>query len=295
MNVNAIVGIPLERRRAMRDGGGRGSENWPSKVLHEVGPQMEADGLDRRRLHALADLIETLYAAPPPRIRQEVVGSNIHECPAKYVDGRTKCEYFSLRDGGPAGLGKVYFKDSPEPQNVVGYALTGYGLICWGWGSENGMRSVALNGRVNEVSRVLAADPACNREIDWTQGFINAGHVAMALRFFLEGMTPKEAWRKVEHTPWVDQPKERHMGKVEAEPTPEPEPEPASEPTKPVEVVSMHNDPVEIAHDAYLKAVEAVEKAQAALDHAERELIICKLQRGDGLDDIARDHEMGQQ
>ena len=294
MNVNAIVNMPLERRRDMRNGGGRGSEDWPSKVLHEVGPQMEADGLDRRRLHALADFIETLYAAPAPKIRQEVVGSNVHECPAKYVDGRTKCEFFSLRNGGQAGLGKVYFKDSPEPQNVVSYALTGYGLICWGWGSENGMRSVALNGRVNEVSRVLAADPALGHEMDWTQGFINAGHVAMALRFFLEGMTPLEAWRKVEYTPWVDQPKERHMGKVDPEPTPKPEPEPAPEP-KPVEVVSMHNDPVEIAHDAYLKAAEAVEKAQEALEQAERRLIIAKLERGDGFGDIVRDHELGQE
>ena len=122
----------------------------------------------------------------------------------------------------------------------------------------------------------------------------------MALRFFLEGMTPLEAWKKVEYTPWVDQPKERHMEQEpepipEPELEPEPEPEPKPEPTKSFEIVSMHNDPVGIAHDAYLKAVEAVEKAQEALEAAERELIICKLQRGDGLSDIARDHELGQE
>ena len=295
------VGTWASRRRMARGCGSRSSD-WPSRVLHDVSPQMEPDGLDRRRLNELADYIETLPLAPRGRIADS--DPEIDRVSTKLVDGRTPCVEFMLLGGGSHGFGDVYFKGSaPRPAAVTGYALSGYGIVCWGWGTDNGMANVALNGRVNEVQRVLSADPVLgSRQISWGGEQILPQHVAQALRFFLDGMTPTEAWEATRNKPWVVPPKELR------EPKPEPEPEldtkpggidwnasmpaPKAEATKSFEVVSMHNDPVGIAHDAYLKALKAVEEAQEALDHAERELIICKLQRGDGLSDIARDHEM---
>ena len=277
-------------RRLMARGCGSRSSDWPSKVLHDVSPQMGPDGLDRRRLNALADFIETL----PPASRGRTVDDELNRITTKFVDGRTPCVEFMLLGGGSHGFGAVYFwGDAPRPEAITGYALSGYGIICWGWGTDNGMANVALNGRVNEVQRVLSADPVLgSRQISWGGArMILPQHVAAGA-----ALLPR--WHDADGGMGGDQ--EQALGRTAdtragagAEAgagARRPRPEPKS-----FEVVSMHNDPVGIAHDAYLKAVEAVEKAQEALDHAERELIIAKLQRGDGFDDIARDHEMGQQ
>ena len=179
-----------------------------SNMLHNVAPRMEPDGLDRRRLNALADFIETLPLAPRGRIADS--DPEMGHLPTKVVDGRTPCVAFRLTGGGPGGFGEVYFKGSaPRPASVTGYALSGYGIICWSWGSGNGMASVALNGRANELQRVLTADPVLgSKEITWGDTVIQPPLVAMALRCFLEGMTPTEAWEAARNTPWIVPPKQ---------------------------------------------------------------------------------------
>ena len=269
--MNMLTNMPIERRRAIRMGHAGRSQDWPSKVLHDVPQRMEPDGLDRGRLLALADFIAGLERAPHAEGLASKMGSDVHLCPAKFVDGRTKCEHFSLRDGGPNGFGQLFFKGRPDPQNVLGYALTGYGIVCWGWGRENGMRSVCLNGKVNEVSQVLAADPVLgSKTVSWTHGIITPRHVAQALRRYLDGMTPKEAWEAVKDRPWVVPPSALPKPVEAAKPEPKPVEvvKPAPKP-KPVEVVSSHNDPVGIAHDAYLKAVALAERAAAAIEAAQ--------------------------
>ena len=177
-------------------------------MLQNVTPRMEADGLDRRRLSVLADFIEALPLAPEGRIRHS--DQEIGRRPTKHVDGRTGCVAFMLTGGGSHGLGDVYFKGSaPSPATIMGYALCGYGLICWAWGSDRGMANVAINERGNEVRRVLSADPVLeSKEVAWGGTMIQPPLVAMALRCFLEGMTPTEAWEAARNTPWIVPPKE---------------------------------------------------------------------------------------
>ena len=166
----------------------RARAGWPSAVLHGVGAAMDR-GLDRRRLAALADFIEGLEMMP------EWGG----EAPgplgdARFVDGQIECLGFVLRAGG-AGYGTVLFHGDRQSDSPKGYYLSGYGLVCWGWGTTVGMNAVADTGYVNKVQAVLTAEPVRNGEVP---GFrlheVTTAHVADAIRQFIESEEPGSAW-----------------------------------------------------------------------------------------------------
>ena len=163
----------LDRARGRYEGNGAGrSHAWPSAVLHDVGPQMGKDGIDRRRLEALAGFIETLpMAGGTPAGRSRV--------PLKRVDGRTPAVRFHLH-GGPAGMG---FIDVQDGAWVDEYGLTAYGLCCWGWGETQGMTAVATNGRAGEVHETWTAQPVLDRRVRMGPD-IEPRHVADALRHY---------------------------------------------------------------------------------------------------------------
>ena len=136
---------------AMRNGStDRGSADWPSAVLHELAPAM-AQGLDKRRLRALASFIEGLELMP---------------------------------EWGTSG--------APGP---LGYYLSGYGLVCWGWGEGKGMNAVADNGYVNRLQDMLTAEPVRLRQVPGlTLWDVTPRHVADAIRQFCESEDAGQAW-----------------------------------------------------------------------------------------------------
>ena len=167
---------------------GPGGEEWPSKVLHDVGGGFEG-GLNRARLRALADFIEGLpitwrgarHPGPVPSIQS--------------LEARVACIGFVLHAGGP-GFGLVAYS-APAPHGaVMGYHLTGYGVICWAWGASNGMSSVAGNGLVNGLQSVLTAEPIERGAVpDLSLPDVTPAHVAAALRAFVECEDAEDAWR----------------------------------------------------------------------------------------------------
>ena len=158
---------------------------WPSYVLHQVGPRM-VDGLDGRRLNALADLIEGLHV-------QDTSGSAWAQGPvsqAKFVDGALPVLGYLVE--GSRGRGWGVICHGPEG---TGYYLTGYGLVCWGWGCTNGIASVAANGMAAQVERVLSAEPVRSRSVrDIELGQVTTAHVADALRHLVECRDADKAW-----------------------------------------------------------------------------------------------------
>ena len=184
----------MHRRRALnlRNGSAdRASADWPSRVLHDIGPRMEF-GLDRRRLMALADYIEGLERIAPWRPN----GKDWTDGPvavAKFVHGATPVKGFALR-GGEEGYGVVEFSGG----NASAYWLTGYGLVCWGWGAGNGLSHVADMQRIGEVQAVLDARPVTMSKV---QGLgitqVRPHHVAMAIREFLDCGNALTAWKRV--------------------------------------------------------------------------------------------------
>lgn len=167
----------------------RSNENgWPSSVLHSVSACMEA-GLDRRRLMKLADFIEGLSMipewggdAPGP------LGD------ARHVDGRIDCLGYVLRPGG-AGYGTVIFNADRQSDSPAGYYLSGFGLICWGWGAAKGMNAVAASGFVNKLQDVLTAEPVRQGKVPgFRMADVTTAHVADAVRRFVESEEPARAW-----------------------------------------------------------------------------------------------------
>ena len=165
-----------------------GSADWPSKVLHDVRGCIEG-GLNRERLRALADFIEGL----PMTWRED---RHPWQVPViRHLMGETECIGFVLRSGG-AGLGLMEY-DKPAPEGVVmGYHLTGFGAISWGWGTGNGMASVANNGLVNALQAVLTAEPVARGMVRGVAlPNVTTAHVAAALRAFLDCEEAEGAWR----------------------------------------------------------------------------------------------------
>lgn len=172
----------LNRRNGNPD---RGSENWPSKVLHDRGPAPK-EGLDEARLVRLADFIETLEVMdtshPAWADGPVAVLNGLH--------GKQECLGYLLAATGH-GLGAVCFREG-QPD---AYYLTGYGLVCWGWGTVNGMASVAANGFQNALQDVFTAEPVRRHQIpDLTLADVTSAHVADALRKFVECRDPHRAW-----------------------------------------------------------------------------------------------------
>lgn len=182
----------MSNRLMVRNNGG--SNDWPSKVLHDVGGCIEG-GLNRVRLRALAGFIEDL-----PLVRR----GDEHPGPIpaiNHLDGRTACIGFVLHAAGD-GHGLVSYS-APAPGGTVrGYYLTGYGLICWGWGTGNGMSSVAGNGHVEALQHVLTAYPIERGTVpNLTLPDVTPAHVAKALRAFVECEDAWQAWREAAGEP----------------------------------------------------------------------------------------------
>ena len=183
----------LAKLKGLKVGTARTSqESWHSDVLHKVNQQME-DGLDARRLHALADFIEGLRLAPILRTKGWAEGPLMQ---TSYVHGATPVKGYLLRASGDKGLGLVEFEAGQT--GAVGYWLSGYGVICWGWGEAMGMAAVAGNGMVNQLQQVLTAEPVWERKFsDYTITKVTTAHVAQAIRYFIECQDAVVAWGKV--------------------------------------------------------------------------------------------------
>lgn len=171
-----------------------GSADWPSKVLHDVRGCIEG-GLNRDRLRAMAGFIEGL----PMTWRDD---RHPWQVPViRHVDGRTACIGYVLHAGG-GGLGLMEY-DKPAPEGVVeGYHLTGYGLCCWGWGSNNGMANVANNGLVAGLQAVLTAEPVGRGAVRGVAlRDVTTAHVAAAILAFLDCENAEGAWRAAVEAP----------------------------------------------------------------------------------------------
>ena len=185
-----------------------GNHDLPSIVLHQVEAAIEADGVDRRRLRALADLIEELPLWKPNGTRLVNL---------KRVESGTPVTHYTTSLGGPQGFGMLHFAEGAT--NVIDqYVLTGYGMVCWGWGLKSGMQSVVDDqAKAAELQRVLSARPVYEREVRFDLK-LRTAHVASALRKWLDGASPVEAYRQVRDD-ILSQP-----GVIRTAPKPEPKP-----------------------------------------------------------------------
>ena len=217
----AVKGVAhVDRNRALNRRNGstdRDSADWPSKVLHDVGPRMEF-GIDRRRLAALADFVEALERIAPISRPRGTPWTDGPVAPAKFVVGQVPVKGFMLQEEGHAGMGLVEFNGQGEAE---GYWLTGFGLVCWGWGAEKGMANVAEPTRCHELTRLFTAQPVRKGLVAgyaWTQ--ITTKDVAAAIREYLESGDVVGAWRTVgrRHVP---EPKAK-VAPVAAKPVREP-------------------------------------------------------------------------
>ena len=231
--MNGTMSAQLERVMAghpnKREVYRNSNPSWASTVLHDVGPRMEA-GVDKRRLKKLADFIEGItLMAPFRRAQQDRNWAPAPTYMLKMVNGQHACTGYMLECGGD-GIGCKYAVDGTLYQ-----VLTGYGIICWGWGMSNGYRAVVENQYAHDLHQVLSAEPV-------TRGFvlgapvsgIHPKHVAQALRYFINCHERKdvatEAW---EHALKVIKPEEVE-GLVNAAPKVEARPEPKAPAPKPM-------------------------------------------------------------
>ena len=154
-------------------------------MLHDRGPAPR-EGIDAGRLERLADLIEGLEVMD--RKQRDWAAGPVDR--ATRVDGRSPVLGYLL-DAGGDGFGDVCFPGKGE----TAYYLTGYGLVCWGWGMAAGITSVAANGHANAVQDVLTAEPVRRGEIpDLALAEVTGRHVADAIRQFIEHRDAQQAW-----------------------------------------------------------------------------------------------------
>ncbi len=192
--MTAIMHHEPGRLAALRRGStDRGDTTWPSAFLHEIGPSME-DGIDKRRLAAIADFIEGLPMGPE---RGELAPGPLGT--ATGVDGRFECFGFVLRPGRE-GLGTVCFHPH-EPheerrRDPQGYYLSGFGLVCWAWGASQGMSAVADNDHAVRMHDVFIAEPVREEHVPgFTLSDVTPRHVADAIRRFIDCEDAALAWR----------------------------------------------------------------------------------------------------
>ena len=225
-------------------------EAWASGELHGINPLME-DGLDRRRVHALADVIEALPVMAPLFSSKPWTDGPIVQ--ARFVDGRLPVKGYILRDGSSSGLGVVQFGKG-QGSDAEGYYLSGYGIICWAWGMQMGMAAVAGNGLVNELQQVLTAEPVMQRELgSYTITKVTLPHIAQALRAFCETRDAKAAWQRVADT---------HMSMPEAgEAKIEPKAEPA-----PAPLTKREHWKMLMHEERYQELIELCQEEEAALN-----------------------------
>ena len=180
---------PVHRDRA--DAVSRGltvrSADLPSKVLHDVEGKMDDDGIDRGRLIQLAHVIEGL---PSPLRRDPGMFTSAL---MSFVRRELVPTHYMVRGGGGNGMGMTVYQGA----KVKEVCLTGYGLICWGWGMRQGTKAVvATPKRAAELHAVLTAEPVVCRDVDFGRR-VAPKDVARALCHWMDGATPGEAYRKV--------------------------------------------------------------------------------------------------
>ena len=180
----------------------RCSRGWPSDVLHDVGPRTSQRGMgriDTRRLLALADYIEGLPMKPygKPSWRSWATPGCSNLVTTKYVDGQTPVVGYALT-GKHAGYGLVELHNH-SGSTLCKYWLTGYGLICWAWGSDLGMANVVEGERLKtQLQAVLTADPVSKGDVRGMHSAeVTAAMVAKALRGFAHGKDAVDAWTEV--------------------------------------------------------------------------------------------------
>ena len=170
--------------------------DWPSSVLHGVTMRME-NGLDTRRIHALADFIAELdRMAPIMRTSRDWADGPVMS--TKWIHGTTPVKGYVLRAHDENGYGMVEYSRSGV--NVVhGYWLSGFGLCCWGWGERMGLSALVNPELANGLQRVMTAEPVWQRKFgeDLTITKVTCKHVAAALRHFCTDRDADIAWGKV--------------------------------------------------------------------------------------------------
>ena len=167
----------------------RGNADWPNAFLHELGPSMDGR-IDKRRLPAMADYIESLELSPN-RGEMTAPGPLGH---ADGVNGRYPCLGYVLRPGGE-GFGAVCFPAGKERAAPAGYYLSGFGIACWAWGRQQGMNAVATNEAVGQLHDVFIAEPVRLMQVPgFTLGDVTPRHVADAIRQFIDCEDATRAW-----------------------------------------------------------------------------------------------------
>ena len=208
--LNGITNVYQERGLALRNGTHARSKNTPSAVLHDVAPRM-VNGLDERRVLAMADFIETLEMVPHARTSKEKWAPGPVGI-AGYLDKSLPCTRYMLDPSGAGSEGFGLVCHDEATKRGQEYYLTGWGIICWAWGTEHGMANVAQGKRANELQSVLTAYPVKERCVGhgYYMDQVKAKDVANALRYYVGCEDPVEAWKKVAdewHAHWGRDPK----------------------------------------------------------------------------------------
>ena len=203
-------------------------QSKPSSVLHGIDPSMDR-GLDVRRLYALADFIEGLGTMVPMGRAGAKEWAPGPVQPTDWVKSHQRVVGYMLRPAATAyGLNCLL----PSGESVQ--YLTGYGLLCWGWGNSQGMNAVAANGHVRELEWLLTAQPVVGGSVRGLMHLseISCDMVADAIRHFVNDPVAREAWQAVAEglTPtYVQEPEPVAPERVAPEPklVPKAEPGPA--------------------------------------------------------------------
>ena len=191
MGTGNLGALQMEQGKAlaMRQGiADKGAADWPSARLHDRGAG-PVEGLHVERLLRLADYIATLERMPFGRMEKKVA-------PASVVYGNTPCLGYTLDSAG-AGLGYIQFsgQSAEEGSTAEGYWLSGYGLICWGWGMNGGIASVAAADKASALHHVLTAEPVRQGHVPgFRWGDVTPAHVADAIRHFVKSEDAARAW-----------------------------------------------------------------------------------------------------
>ena len=204
----ALKGLDVQGRREVWR---KSDPSWPSAVLHDLGPKM-ANGIDRRRILGLAELVEQVgYVVPKMSMGMKWAGGPVKMLSLHQVDGR--CEYMGyMLDAGGDGLGCECFADGRRM-----LYLTGYGMACWAWGRTNGMAALADGTFQQELEDVLIAKPVKKGFVSGLHvAGVTAFHVAQAMRYFAGHHEQDDVvYRAWEHAAEVAVERDRKMRREE--------------------------------------------------------------------------------
>ena len=254
-----------DRMLARRQGvaGGR-TTGRASDVLHKISTGPRPDGIDVRRIEALADLIETL-----PLFCEDIPVKVL-----KFVTSDTKVTHYHMPSKKEFGV--LHAKDTRNLGDTIDvYALNFNGLCHWGWG-HMGLAAVADGPRKEEVHRVAMARPVIRDS--WAEtppvrmrGGVTPRHVAEALREYVKCLDPVKAWQKV--AAWADAEADRPAAEpmkivpIRENPVIERKLPPAAKVTNPERVLQAAKERL----DKDLDRADALEKEAAELRKAAEE------------------------